>query len=117
MFETKVMVAPNSPIALAKARITPAMMPGKIRGKVTIRNTSGGLAPSVPAASSSLASTALDREAYAAHEEREAHHGASERRTRPAEGEDDPKRLGEKSADRPSSAEADEEQVARHHGE
>jgi hypothetical protein len=52
------MVAPNSPIALAKARIMPAMTPGRMSGRVTVRKTQRGLAPSVPAASSSLRSTA-----------------------------------------------------------
>ena len=36
----------------------PAMMPGRISGSVTVGNTQSGLAPSVPAASSSLRSTA-----------------------------------------------------------
>ena len=58
MFEIKVIVAPNSPMALAKERIIPAMMPGRIRGRVTTRKTRGGDAPSVPAASSNLRSTA-----------------------------------------------------------
>src|SRR6476659_8641495 len=62
MFETKVMGAPNSPIALAKHRIMPAMIPGRISGKVTNVNTQSGLAPSVPAASSRRRSTAsIDR--------------------------------------------------------
>src|SRR3954471_6802091 len=58
MFETKVIVAPNSPVALANERIIPAIMPGRIRGRVTTRKTRGGDAPSVPAASSNLRSTA-----------------------------------------------------------
>jgi len=58
MFDTKVMVAPNSPMALAKHRIMPARMPGTMSGKVTVANTQAGLAPSVPAACSRRASTA-----------------------------------------------------------
>jgi hypothetical protein len=34
------------------------MMPGRISGRVTVRKTQTGLAPSVPAAASSLRSTA-----------------------------------------------------------
>ena len=58
MFDTKVMVAPNSPIALAKARTAPAITPGRIRGRVTVAQTHGPEAPSVPAACSSRGSTA-----------------------------------------------------------
>jgi len=62
MFDTNVMVAPNSPMALAKHRIMPAMRPGTISGRVIVRNTQARLAPSVPAASSRRASTAsIDR--------------------------------------------------------
>ena len=62
MLETKVIVAPNSPIALAKDSTMPAMMPGRISGSVTTAKTQTGCAPSVPAASSSLRSTAaMDR--------------------------------------------------------
>ena len=58
MFDTKVMVAPNSPIALAKPSTMPASTPGSASGSVTVRNTRQGGAPSVPAACSSLRSTA-----------------------------------------------------------
>ena len=52
------MVAPNSPMARANDSTAPAMMPGAISGSVTVRKTRAGLAPSVPAACSSLRSTA-----------------------------------------------------------
>ena len=52
------MVAPNSPIALAKDRIAPAITPGRQSGRVMVANTQSGLAPSVPAALSSRVSTA-----------------------------------------------------------
>lgn len=55
---TKVIVAPNSPIALAKASTMPARMPGRISGRVTVRNTQPRPAPSVAAACSSRGSTA-----------------------------------------------------------
>ena len=58
MFETNVIVAPNSPMALAKPRIMPAVMPGIIKGSVTVRKTQARFAPRVPAASSSRVSTA-----------------------------------------------------------
>src|SRR5260370_1322017 len=44
MFETKVMVAPNSPMALAKDKIMPAIIPGAISGNVTNTNTQNELA-------------------------------------------------------------------------
>jgi hypothetical protein len=58
MFDTNVMVAPNSPSALAKASTVPAAMPGIARGSVTVANTQSGDAPSVAAASSLLRSIA-----------------------------------------------------------
>src|SRR5215471_19251229 len=62
IFETKVIVAPNSPIALAKPSTMPASTPGKARGSVTVKNTRTGAAPSVSAACSSFWSTAsIDR--------------------------------------------------------
>jgi hypothetical protein len=39
MFDTKVMVAPNSPMARAKHNMPPATMPGRISGSVTVENT------------------------------------------------------------------------------
>ena len=42
MLDTKVIVAPNSPIALAKDSTMPAMMPGTISGSVTTANTQTG---------------------------------------------------------------------------
>src|SRR3546814_20822607 len=50
--ETKVIVAPNSPSALANASTVPATMPGHASGNVTLRNTRHGVAPSVAAACS-----------------------------------------------------------------
>src|SRR5947207_3206066 len=58
MLETNVMVAPNSPSALAKHNTMPAMTPDKASGKVTDVKTLMGEAPSVVAACSSLKSTA-----------------------------------------------------------
>src|ERR1700704_534885 len=58
MLDTKVIVAPNSPMARANERMVPAMMPGSMSGSVTVRKTQTGWAPSVLAASSSPRSTA-----------------------------------------------------------
>ena len=58
ILDTNVMVAPNSPSALAKQSIAPAIMPGSARGNVMVRKTLIGLAPSVAAACSSFVSTA-----------------------------------------------------------
>src|SRR6266581_2624129 len=52
MFDTKVMVAPNSPSARANASTPPAMIPGMASGRVTVRNARAGPAPSVAAAAS-----------------------------------------------------------------
>ena len=52
------MVAPNSPMALANDRIIPATIPGRVNGSVIVQKTQAGFAPSVPAAASSLRSTA-----------------------------------------------------------
>src|SRR5271155_914098 len=58
MLETNVIVAPNSPRLRANDNTMPATIPGAINGNVTSANTNIFLAPSVPAASSSLRSTA-----------------------------------------------------------
>ena len=58
MFDTKVMVAPNSPSARANASTAPAITPGMASGSVMLRNAQNRLAPSVAAASSSLLSIA-----------------------------------------------------------
>ncbi len=52
MLATKVMVAPNSPSARAKARIAPTSRPGTASGSETSTKRQAGLAPSVPAAAS-----------------------------------------------------------------
>jgi hypothetical protein len=51
--DTKIAVAPNSPSALAKPSTVPAMMPGRISGRVMVANTRRRVAPSVAAAASS----------------------------------------------------------------
>ncbi len=53
ILETKLMVAPNSPRLRANDSIVPVMIPGTIRGKVIVKNTLTGEAPSVAAACSS----------------------------------------------------------------
>ena len=57
MAETKVMVAPNSPSALAKPSTAPATSPGHASGRVMVKKRRHGDAPRVAAASSSLRST------------------------------------------------------------
>jgi hypothetical protein len=52
MFDTKVIVAPNSPRLAAKAMTAPERMPGSISGRVMVRKRSIGPAPSVRAAAS-----------------------------------------------------------------
>ena len=71
MLATKVMVAPNSPIALAKPRIRPATTPGSASGSVIVKNTASGGAPSVSAACSRRAVDRLDRQADRPHHQRE----------------------------------------------
>lgn len=58
MFDTKVIVAPNSPKALAKHSTAPTRTPGIASGSVTLAKTRAGPAPSVPAACSSRRSMA-----------------------------------------------------------
>ena len=50
MFETKVMMAPNSPRLAANAVMAPAMMPGSAKGSVMVTKRSTGPAPKVAAA-------------------------------------------------------------------
>ena len=57
MFETNVMVAPNSPRLLAKANIIPVIIPGVISGSVIEKNVRKGPTPNVLEASSSPLST------------------------------------------------------------
>jgi hypothetical protein len=52
MFETKVMVAPNSLRLRAKAKTMPVIIPGIIRGIVMVKNMRSDPAPKVLAAAS-----------------------------------------------------------------
>lgn len=52
MFDTKVIVAPNSPRLRAKAKIVPVKIPGRMSGRVTVMKTHLGDAPKVRAACS-----------------------------------------------------------------
>jgi hypothetical protein len=62
MLATNVIVAPNSPIARAKARIMPATIPGAASGAVIVAKTMAAGAPRVLAAASSCGSTvSIDR--------------------------------------------------------
>src|SRR5579872_6472658 len=103
MFETKVIVAPNSPSERAKARIMPATMPGRIRGNVMVANTQTGLAPKVPAAASRRRSTAST-------ESRIARTGQG--RAGPAKGEDDAEPLFQQPAERTPPAEQQQQDIA-----
>ena len=106
------MVAPNSPMALAKHRIMPAMMPGTISGSVTVRKTQARLAPSVPAASSSRASTAsIDRRMARTSSGKPMTPQASAAPVQRNE-KTMPKWSARKAADRPAPAEQDQQDVA-----
>ena len=52
ILDTNVIVAPNSPRLLAKARIVPAITPGRDRGSVIVKKTFMLFAPKVRAAAS-----------------------------------------------------------------
>ena len=106
------MVAPNSPIDLAKHRMAPAITPGRQSGRVTVANTQNGLAPKRAGRRFQPHVDRLDREANGAHQQRKAHDRAGQRRAGPAEGEDDAEGLVEEGADRPALAERDQQQVA-----
>src|ERR1700756_4598184 len=97
MFETKVIVAPNSPIALAKPSTMPASTPGSASGSVTVANTRQGAAPRVSGVGAAVAR--LDRKPDRAHQKRKRHHAAGERSTGPAEREDDAEMIGQPAAD------------------
>ena len=114
MLETKVMVAPNSPSALAKHSIMPAMMPGSASGNVTVsehpdragaQRGGGRLEPAVDR---------LDRKPDRPHHQRKAHTRRSQCRARPAEGTRC-RDLVQKAAHRPAPSERDQQQIARHH--
>ena len=93
----------------------PTMMPGRISGRVTVRNTHGRDAPSVAPACSSLGSTAVDRQADGADHQRKRHDAGGQRRAGPAEGEDDAEGILEKAADRPLRAEGQKQDIAGDH--
>src|ERR1051325_10092205 len=99
MFETKVIVAPNSPSARAKDRIMPARMPGRISGSVIVAKIHSAFAPSVPAASSRRRSTASSDRRI-------------ERGTGPAEDEDDAESLGKKFAKGAPAPEQQQQEIA-----
>ena len=88
------------------------MMPGRISGSVTVRNTQTRLAPSVPAASSSRRSTASIESRMARTSSGKAHDAAGQRRAGPAEGEDDAEIVGQEGADGPAPAEQEQQDVA-----
>ena len=113
------MVAPNSPMdaregedhAGDKARRDQRQRDGEEDpGGVRAERAGGGFEPLVDA---------LDGKPDRAHHQREAHDRAGQRRTRPAEREDDAEMLIEEGAHRPFPAEGDEQQIAgddrRHH--
>ena len=114
MFETNVIVAPNSPSAFAKPSARPARMPGSASGSVTVAKVHAGLAPSVPAASSDLSIDALDAEPDRPDDERKRHHRRRECRAGPSERELQPQHLLEPRADRPAPAEDAQQQIAGH---
>src|SRR5947209_2801246 len=60
MFDTKVMVAPNSPSARANASTVPARTPGKASGSVTLTKFQNGLAPSGSATAVATSATRND---------------------------------------------------------
>ena len=94
----------------------PAMMPGRVSGRVTVRNTQSGLGAERSGRLLELAVDRLDRQADAPHHQRKAHDGAGECGTSPAEGKDDTEILVEQAADRPSAAEEDQENEAGNDG-
>ena len=89
MLETKVMVAPNSPSALAKHSTMPAMMPGSASGSVTVRNDPEAVGAERRGGVLQPAVDRLERQPDRAHQQRKAHDAAGERRAGPAEREHD----------------------------
>ena len=87
--ETKVMVAPNSPSALAKARIMPARTPGSASGSVIVANTARAVGAERAGGLLEPAVDRLEREPDRAHHQRKRHDRRGERGAGPAEGEHD----------------------------
>ena len=108
------MVAPNSPIALAKPSTMPASTPGSASGK-----RHGGKHPPRRGAERARgllqpAVDRLDRQPDRAHQQRKRHHAAGQRRAGPAEREHDAEMIGEPRADQPAPAERQQQQIAGH---
>jgi hypothetical protein len=99
---------------LAKARIAPTTIPGRLSGRVTVRKTQTGDAPSVPGGLFQLAVGGVERQADRADHQREGHDGRGERGAGPAEGDRHAK-LGQEPPDGGLRAERDQQQEARNH--
>src|SRR3979411_1670711 len=109
IFDTKVMVEPNSPIALAKPSTMPASTPGSASGKVMVANTRQGAAPSVAAGCSSRLSTASIETPIRRPQNGNDHPPAARRRTGPANREQDAEMVGEPAADQAAFAECQQQ--------
>ncbi len=95
--------------------MAPAMIPGRISGRVTVRNTQGCAAPRVAAACSSRGSTASIASRMARTISGKRHDPGGQRRPGPAEGEHEPQCVSRNAAHRPVAAEGQQQQIAGHH--
>ena len=112
MFDTKVMVAPNSPIALAKPSTMPASTPGSASGKRHGREHPPGRGAQRARGLFQPAVDRLDRQPDRPHQQRKRHHAAGQRRAGPAKREHDAEMVGEPGADQAAPAEGQQQQIA-----
>ena len=115
MLETKVMVAPNSPIALAK----PSTMPAS-DARQRQRQRDGEKHPPRRRAQRARrllqpAVDRLDRQPDRPHQQRKRHDAAGQRRPGPAKREHDAEMVGEPGADQAAPSERQQQQIAGHH--
>ena len=112
MFETNVIVAPNSPSAFAKPMMRPASTPGSASGSVIVRNTQKGLRAKRRGRFFDVAIHALDAEAHRADDQRKGHDAGRQRGAGPAERELQTEVLLEPRADRAAAAEDAQQHIA-----
>ena len=115
MLETKVMVAPNSPIALAKPSTMPASTPGSASGSVTVEEHPPGCRAQRARGLLQPLVDRFDRQPDRPHQQRKRHDAAGQRGAGPAEREHDAEMVGEPCADQAAPAERQQQQIAGHH--
>ena len=109
MLETKVMVAPNSPSALAKHKTEPAQIPGSANGRETRKNVQKPFAPERSRRCLKTAVDAFKGQSDGPQHQRKAHHRTCQRSSRPTERKAHPEIIEKKRADGPFPAEGQQQ--------